>query len=89
MAPVSRKRQASQEAPEVRPHRPLRLLTPRRLAGGAAQQSCLGCSSDAARTPCPTSSRRTGGSCGAAHHPPHLSREGSPEPRQGPSHLSG
>eukprot|EP00969_Alexandrium_andersonii_P155778 6887312-Alexandrium_andersonii.AAC.1 len=31
MASASRKRQASQEAPEVRPHRPLRLLTPRHL----------------------------------------------------------
>eukprot|EP00969_Alexandrium_andersonii_P165066 7295825-Alexandrium_andersonii.AAC.1 len=41
-APADRKRPASQEAPEARPHRPLRLMTPRRTVGGTARQSCLG-----------------------------------------------
>eukprot|EP00969_Alexandrium_andersonii_P192213 8489838-Alexandrium_andersonii.AAC.1 len=63
--PARRKRQASQEAPEVRLHRPLRLVTPRHLDGGAPRQGCPGCSNGAGRTSCSTPPRSTGGARGA------------------------
>eukprot|EP00969_Alexandrium_andersonii_P055401 2440788-Alexandrium_andersonii.AAC.1 len=76
MVSASSKRQASQEAPEVRPRRPLRLLAPRHWEGGAAHDGCPGCSTGAGRTSCSSSPRSAGGACGArsaAQRPPRLS----------------